>query len=179
MSADQPGFGQLGGAPALRRAVRQLYAGSPLYLEDSEDWLGPAWGAVLKNIYAQAFGIADGLKLGDNVRGYLAVKAVNEMRALLADLGANSDTALRLAGLGDLITTGTSPDSHHHQLGIDMAIGKRDALTGEGIHTLNVLRDHPRFDAKRYPLYLLVEQCANETGDIKERFSRLFELSRP
>ena len=170
MSAGRPGFGQLGGTPAVRTIARHLYAGSTLHLEDTDDWRGPAWGAVLKNIYAQAFGMADGLGLGDNLRGYLAVAAMNEMRALLAELGADPDTAVRLAGLGDLITTATSAGSHHHQLGLDIARGKRDALTGEGIHTLAVLRAHPRFDPQRYPLYRLVDECVREGGDIAARF---------
>lgn len=170
MSAGRAGFGQLGGSPAVRQIVRQLYAGSVLTLKDTDDWRGPAWGGVLKNIYALAFGMADGLKLGDNVRGYLAVAALHEMRALLAELGADPETALGLAGLGDLITTGTSPNSHHHQLGIDLALGKRDALTSEGTHTLAVLRAHPRFDPARYPLYRLVDECVREGGDINARF---------
>lgn len=170
MSAGRPGFGQLGGTPAVREIARNLYAGSALHLEDTDDWRGPAWGAVLKNIYAQAFGMADGLGLGDNMRGYLAVAAMNEMRALLAELGADPDTASKLAGLGDLITTATSENSHHHQLGIDIAQGRRDALTGEGIHTLAVLRAHPRFDSSRYPLYRLVDECVREGGDIAARF---------
>jgi len=174
MNAGRPGFGQLGGSPDVRTVVRQLFAGSGLFLADTDDWLGPAWGAVLKNIYALAFGMADGLKLGDNVRGYLAVTALNEMRTLLADLGANPETALRLAGLGDLITTGTSADSHHHQLGIEMAQGKRDTLKGEGVHTLAVLREHPRFVPDRYPLFRLVDECVREGGDIAGRFQTLF-----
>ncbi len=170
MSAGRAGFGQLGGSPAVREIVRRLYAGSVLSLKETDDWRGPAWGSVLKNIYAQAFGMADGLKLGDNVRGFLAVMATNEMRAVLAELGADPETALGLAGLGDLITTGTSPNSHHHQLGIDLARGKRDALTGEGIHALAVLRAHPRFDPARYPLYRLVDECVREGGDVAARF---------
>ncbi len=170
MSAGRAGFGQLGGSPAVRKVARQLYAGSVLTLKETDDWRGPAWGSVLKNIYAQAFGMADGLKLGDNVRGYLAVMAMDEMRALLAELGADPETAMGLAGLGDLITTGTSANSHHHQLGIDLARGKRDALTGEGIHTLAVLHTHPRFDPARYPLYRLVDECVRGGGDIHARF---------
>ncbi|MEK6550815.1 MAG: hypothetical protein AABZ50_04160 [Pseudomonadota bacterium] len=177
MGAGRPGFGQLGGTPAVREIVRSLYEGSALHLEDTDDWRGPAWGAVLKNIYAQAFGMADGLGLGDNVRGYLAVAAMNEMRALLAELGADPDTASRLAGLGDLITTATSAGSHHHQLGIDIARGQRDALTGEGIHTLAVLRAHPRFNPEQYPLYRLVDESARDGGDIRERFLALFRVA--
>lgn len=173
MSAGHPGFGQLGGTPAVREIARRVYAGSALHLEDTDDWRGPAWGAVLKNIYAQAFGMADGLGLGDNMRGYLAVAAMHEMRALLAELGADPDTAARLAGLGDLITTATSVNSHHHQIGIELARGKRDALAGEGIHTLSVLRAHPRFDPARYPLYQLVDECVREGGDIRKRFLTL------
>jgi glycerol-3-phosphate dehydrogenase (NAD(P)+) len=179
MSAGLPGFGQLGGAETVRKVARQLYAGSALHLEDTDDWRGPAWGAVLKNIYAMAFGMADGLSLGDNVRGYLAVTAVGEMRAQLGELGADPGTAWKLAGLGDLITTGTSADSHHHQLGMDLARGKRDALAGEGIHTLAVLRDHPRFDPARYPLYRLVETAVRGGGDVAGRFHALFGGNAP
>ena len=94
------------GSPSVRKIARELYEGSALHLEDTDDWRGPAWGAVLKNIYAQAFGMADGLGLGDNVRGYLAVAAMNEMRALLAETRRRPRHGL---------TAGGARRSHHHR----------------------------------------------------------------
>ena len=49
-------------------------------------------------------------------RAWLSGRRRHERDApLLAELGADPDTASRLAGLGDLITTATSAGSHHHQ----------------------------------------------------------------
>ncbi|AEJ01683.1 NAD-dependent glycerol-3-phosphate dehydrogenase domain protein [Nitrosomonas sp. Is79A3] len=57
------------------------------------------------------------LKLGDNVRGYLAVVALQELSQIVLTLGGQADSPYHLAGLGDLITTATSESSHHHELG--------------------------------------------------------------
>lgn len=88
--------------------MQALFAGTPLYLEHSTDIEGLSWSAVLKNVYAILFGVADELGLGDNMRGYLAVACAAELGQIVSHLGGSAKTALRLTGLGDLVTTATS-----------------------------------------------------------------------
>jgi glycerol-3-phosphate dehydrogenase (NAD(P)+) len=141
--------------PGAYERARGLFAGVPLALHAGNDVFGASWCAVLKNAYAILFGVADGLELGDNLRGYLAVGTVREIETIVTALGGAAATPWSLAGLGDLITTATSPGSHHHGLGRAIARGEPAALAGEGVHTLHTLHARRPFDLAPYPLLRL------------------------
>lgn len=155
----RPAFAQAGTETAeTYRRVRELFAGTQLYLEHTTDIAGISWSAVLKNVYAILFGAADEMDLGDNTRGYLAVTAVAELERIVTGLGGLSETPRRLAGLGDLITTATSAGSHHHEVGRRLARGQTETLTGEGVHTLKTIHARGLFDTRQYPLFDLIGQ---------------------
>jgi glycerol-3-phosphate dehydrogenase (NAD(P)+) len=159
--AGRPAFAQCGvDEPVTYQRVAALYRGTALRLEASQDIAGLSWSAILKNVYAIAFGMADELGLGDNVRGFLAVTALQEIAGIAEKLGGDAATPYRLAGLGDLITTATSAGSHHHELGRLIARGEKESLRGEGVHTLAMLRTTRRFDPSLFPLYRLIDCCA-------------------
>lgn len=172
--AQRPAFAECGSleSSAYPR-VAELFAGSSLRLQTAHDLHGLSWSGMLKNVYAIAFGMADELALGDNVRGFLAVTALNELAQIVRLLGGSTQTAYRLAGLGDLITTATSTSSHHHELGRQLARNERRTLGGEGINTLTTLRAHPRFDIAPFPLFRLVEDCVREPQDVLARITGL------
>jgi len=172
LSVGRPGFAQLG----MQRAayfsrVVQLFAGGPLYLEASTDIIGSAWSCVLKNVYAILVGAADALMLGNNVRGYLMMTAIEEMRRIVTSLGGSATTCLQLPGLGDLVATATSPDSHHHALGGQLARGETEYLSGEGIHTLEMVGKQGLFDRHDYPLFNLVYTIVTDPVDIESRIT--------
>jgi glycerol-3-phosphate dehydrogenase (NAD(P)+) len=168
--AGRAAYAQCGAASDdAHQRLLALYQGSALRLEPSTDVIGLSWSAILKNVYAIAFGLADELKLGDNVRGFLTVHAVHELDVIVRALGGAPATPFHLAGLGDLITTATSSGSHHHDLGRRLARGER-GLAGEGIHTLGVLRDRPRFDTARYPLLRAIDGCVQDPATAGARF---------
>jgi glycerol-3-phosphate dehydrogenase (NAD(P)+) len=105
-------------------------------------------GGALKNIYAIACGIADGLESGENTIGMIMTRGLGEMGRLATELGANPQTFLGLAGVGDLITTCASPLSRNHQFG--KLIGKgytveqakeKIGQTIEGLKTLKVVKN--------------------------------------
>ena len=50
-----------------------------------------ALAGVLKNIYAVALGVADGLDLSGNEKGWIAARAIREMREIAGALGADPD----------------------------------------------------------------------------------------
>jgi len=178
--AGKPAFAQCGAAAApVAQRVAELFAGSALAVEPGRDITGLSWSAILKNVYALAFGMADALDLGDNVRGYLAVTALREMSAVVRLFGGHAETPYQLAGLGDLITTATSRGSHHHELGGKIARADRRALTGEGIHTLAMLRAHPRFEAAHFPLFSFIEDCVREPLDVPTRMSKFLKTAHP
>jgi glycerol-3-phosphate dehydrogenase (NAD(P)+) len=154
--AGRPAFAEFASRPpgAFGRA-HSLFAGVPLALHSSSDVFGASWCAVLKNAYAILFGVADGLGLGDNMRGYLAVGAVREIEAIVTTVGGSAVTPWSLAGLGDLITTATSPGSHHHALGHKLARGEPVAVEGEGVHSLKTIHTRRPFQLEPYPLLRL------------------------
>lgn len=171
--AGKPAFADVGTSGAEDfQFLHDLFAGSGLYLRPCADPLGLSWCAILKNVYAILFGIADALALGDNLRGYLAVAAVDEIAAISRLLGGRPETAVRLAGLGDLITTATSAGSHHHALGGLLVRGVRDLIKGEGIHTLETVRTRGLFDYTPYPLFSLIAQAVHDPSDIRRQLER-------
>ena len=113
--------------------------------------------------------MADELKLGDNVRGYLAVAALKELDAIVMHMGGHAGTAYALAGLGDLITTATSGDSHHHELGRRLARGETDDISGEGVHTLKMVEQFKLLPVQDYPLFRLVTELLQAPATIGER----------
>lgn len=144
-----------------------LFRGSHLHVEPSPDRVGIAWSAVLKNVYAILFGVADELQLGDNMRGHLAVGALREIGTIMTHVGGQATTPYQLAGLGDLITTATSAGSHHHALGRLLVRGQREAVHGEGIHTLQILRSAPWFTSATLPLLHVVDLCVRDPDGIR------------
>ncbi len=150
--------------------VRGLYQGTRLHIRHSTDIAGISWSAILKNVYAIAFGMADELGLGDNMRGFLTVTALAELNAIVRRMGGTADAAQSLAGLGDLVTTATSPGSHHHELGRKLARGDTQAIRGEGIHTLETVSRYRLFDTAPYPLYGLIDDTVKAPLNVARSF---------
>ena len=114
---------------------------------ENDDPYGVEMGGALKNIYAIACGIADGLDSGENTVGMIMTRGLGEMGRLASELGANPQTFLGLAGVGDLITTCASPLSRNHQFGKLIGKGmsvddakKQIGQTIEGLKTLKVVK---------------------------------------
>jgi len=82
------------------------------------------------------------LGLGDNAKAALLTRGLAEMMRLGVALGARRDTFAGLAGIGDLITTCTSPYGRNRSVGIQIARGRtlREVVGGmemvaEGVRT--------------------------------------------
>ncbi len=71
----------------------------------SSDVRGTELGGSLKNIYAIASGLCDGLALGDNAKAALLTRSLNEMVQLGEKLGGMRLTFHGLSGFGDLVAT--------------------------------------------------------------------------
>ncbi|MBI3396566.1 MAG: 1-acyl-sn-glycerol-3-phosphate acyltransferase, partial [Spirochaetia bacterium] len=98
--------------------VKSLVAGDTVHVRETQDRLGVELGGVLKNPVAIACGIADGLPhAGTNVQGILVMQGFREMTRLAVSLGAKRATLHGDAGLADLVTTCTSPNSRNRAYG--------------------------------------------------------------
>ncbi len=163
-------FGQLGCSDIdTYNRVHELYRGTRLYTEHSADVIGISWSVILKNVYAMVFGMADELQLGDNMRGYLSVAALRELDQIAREMGGQAGSPYHLAGLGDLITTATSEDSHHHELGRKLARGETQNIGGEGIHTLEMVNQHQLFNIENYPLFHLIHAIVGDSRDVGKK----------
>lgn len=88
----------------------------------SRDVVGVELGGSLKNIYAIAAGICDGMRLGANARASLLTRALAEMSRIITSFGGDVGTVRGLSGMGDLIATATADWSRNRAFGIE--IGK-------------------------------------------------------
>ncbi|MDI6757294.1 MAG: NAD(P)H-dependent glycerol-3-phosphate dehydrogenase [Endomicrobiia bacterium] len=83
----------------------------------NSDVAGCETAGALKNIYAIAAGIADGLNLGDNAKAALVTRSLSEMSRAGVAMGGKRETFAGLAGVGDLIVTCYSLHSRNRRLG--------------------------------------------------------------
>jgi len=89
----------------------------------SDDIIGVELGGALKNVLAIAAGITDGLGFGANTRAALITRGLAELMRLGEVLGAQKETLMGLAGLGDLLLTCTDDQSRNRQMGLRLAQG--------------------------------------------------------
>ena len=87
------------------------------------DFLGVEVGGAVKNVIAIATGIADGVGFGANTRVALITRGLAEMMRLGVKLGAQRETFMGLAGLGDLVLTCTDDQSRNRRYGVALGRG--------------------------------------------------------
>lgn len=102
-------------------------------IEPTDDEVGVELCAPMKNVYAIALGLADGLEAATgfphhNLKAATFSQAVREMSLLSTELGADPATAYGLAGVGDLEVTGLSGRNKVYGLRIGRGEPARDAL---------------------------------------------------
>ncbi len=106
---------------ALAERVQSLFASDAFRVYTSPDPLGVEIAVALKNVIAIAAGIATGLELGRNAMGALVTRGLAEIMRLGVRCGAQPQTFLGLAGIGDLVITCTSTLSRNYRVGIGLA----------------------------------------------------------
>ncbi len=89
----------------------------------SNDPTGVELGGALKNVFAIAAGVVDGIKLGDNSKAALITRSIAEMSRLGKALGGNPETFSGLSGIGDLIVTCFSKHSRNRLVGEKLGAG--------------------------------------------------------
>ncbi|MBA3850469.1 MAG: glycerol-3-phosphate dehydrogenase [Opitutus sp.] len=104
--------------------VQAAMSGPTLRIYTSDDLPGAEYGACLKNIYAIAAGLCDGLRLGDNAKAALLTRALTEMVRVGEALGAKKETFYGLSGFGDLVATCHGPWSRNREFGQRIGEGR-------------------------------------------------------
>ena len=87
------------------------------------DVVGVELAGASKNVVAIAAGVLAGSGLGDNGISAMMTRGLGEMARLGLAYGANLQTYLGLAGVGDLMVTCHSPHSRNHRAGRLLAQG--------------------------------------------------------
>ena len=98
-------------------ALQSAISGPTLRIYTSGDIAGVEFGGCLKNIYAIAAGLCDGLRLGDNARAAMLTRALAEMVRVGTALGARAETFYGLSGFGDLVATCHGAWSRNREFG--------------------------------------------------------------
>jgi glycerol-3-phosphate dehydrogenase (NAD(P)+) len=127
--------------------VQSVLSGPYFRVYSNHDVYGVELGGVLKNVYAIATGLITALNMGDNTMGMLITRALAEMSRFAAKMGADPLTFLGLSGVGDLVTTCTSPLSRNFRVGrmlgeglsLDAAMAQIGEVA-EGVNTIRIVK---------------------------------------
>jgi len=104
----------------------QNVLGSPRFrIYTSLDVVSIELGGALKNVFAVAAGISDGLGLGDNAKAALVTRSLAELVRLGVAMGGTANVFYGLSGAGDLILTCYSDHSRNHGVGERLGRGER------------------------------------------------------
>lgn len=135
---------------------------------------------ALKNVYAIACGLADGLGFGANTRAKFIVLALEEIYLLIAELGYKLDPNCTPGTLGDLILTSTSFESRNYTFGALLAkYDKDEALkkvnsTVEGLNTALSIPYFTKETGLKLPLASLVYNVitSDDPKGVEEKFDQ-------
>jgi glycerol-3-phosphate dehydrogenase (NAD(P)+) len=130
-------------------------------------------GGALKNVFAVAAGISDGLGLGDNSKAALVTRSLAELVRLGVAMGGTAEAFYGLSGAGDLIVTCYSERSRNHTLG--KRLGRGESITQ--------ITQSMRMVAEGIPTARSAFDCARQlnvdTPIIDQVYAVLYEQKRP
>jgi len=155
-------------------ASLQGVLGSPRFrIYTSRDVVSVELGGALKNVFAIAAGISDGLGLGDNSKAALVTRSLAELVRLGEAMGGTANGFYGLSGAGDLILTCYSERSRNH------TIGKR---LGRGEPLAQIMASM-KMVAEGIPTARSAWECARrlkiDTPIIDEVYSVLYNQKKP
>lgn len=170
------GFVVAGRDQATLVRVKKLLETEHVKCATSLDLLGVGLASALKNPYAIALGMCDGLKYPTNAKAMLLTIAIEEMEMLIVKAGGKLETASGLAGLGDLIVTGMSPHGRNRTYG-ERLVGAKSKQpsdlglgTVEGIAATKLALQLARKVKAPTPLLVSIDQCLARRDTFEQPF---------
>ncbi len=128
--------------PDAATRLQCLFNAGALRAYTSDDVTGIELGGALKNIFAIAAGVSDGLGFGDNAKAALVTRSLAELVRLGVRMGGRRETFHGLSGIGDLMVTCFSRHSRNRLVGERLGRGERLAevvgsmsMVAEGVPT--------------------------------------------
>jgi glycerol-3-phosphate dehydrogenase (NAD(P)+) len=128
---------------------RNLFMNHYFRVYTQNDVVGVEIGAALKNVFAVAAGIIDGLKYGDNTKAAVVSRGLREFVKIGILLGGKEQTFYGLSGLGDLMVTCFSKHSRNRAVG--QAVGEGIPL-GEAQNRLGMIAEGVKNTVSAYEL---------------------------
>jgi glycerol-3-phosphate dehydrogenase (NAD(P)+) len=132
---------------AAARAVQNDLSFENLRIYTNSDVVGTEIGGSVKNVMAIAAGMTTGLGFGSNSVAALITRGLAEITRLARREGAQIETLMGLAGLGDLVLTCTGALSRNRFVGEQLGKGKTLAEitadmteVAEGINTARAVK---------------------------------------
>lgn len=165
------------------KELAQSISGANFRAYTSPDVVGVEIGGATKNVMAIGAGLSDGLGFGANTRIALITRGLVEMTRLGVALGAQRETFMGLAGLGDLVLTCTDNQSRNRRFGLALAAGEGVAAAQktigqvvEGVLAARAVRDVAKRANVEMPiceqLYRVVHEDVAPKVAVKELMSR-------
>ncbi len=111
-------------AQFVRDLQEKIHCSKTFRVYANSDFIGMQLGGAVKNVIAIGAGMADGIGFGANARTALITRGLAEMSRLGAALGAQPETFMGMAGLGDLVLTCTDNQSRNRRFGLALGQGK-------------------------------------------------------
>ena len=132
---------------AAARTVQNDFSFENLRIYTNTDVIGTELGGSVKNVMAIAAGMTAGLGFGANSVSALITRGLAEITRLARREGAQVETLMGLAGLGDLVLTCTGSLSRNRFVGEELGKGRTlDEITAgmnevaEGINTARAVK---------------------------------------
>lgn len=111
-------------AQFVRDLQEKIHYSKTFRVYANSDFIGMQLGGAVKNVIAIGAGMSDGIGFGANARTALITRGLAEMSRLGAALGAQPETFMGMAGLGDLVLTCTDNQSRNRRFGLALGQGK-------------------------------------------------------
>ncbi len=150
----------------------------------SSDIVGVEVGGAVKNVLAVGAGLSDGLGFGANARMALITRGLHELVRLGVAVGAQRETFMGLAGLGDLVLTCTDNQSRNRRFGLLLASGITPAQAlhdigqvVEGYQAAQALHGVLARVSVEMPICSAIYRVLYEQGDVTDVMRGL--MSRP
>lgn len=181
LALDLPAAATLAGADVLQTTHMAHQLCTSLYrLYPSIDIIGVNLAGAIKNIYAIAAGISEGLNLGNNAKAALITRALAETKRLGVAMGASPETFLGLSGVGDLLLSCGSHLSRNMSLGLELAQGKslqqilnERHTIAEGVFTVKAILPLIKKYQIRMPIALAVFEVLYNNASLEKAMTLL------
>jgi glycerol-3-phosphate dehydrogenase (NAD(P)+) len=154
-------------------SLQALLGSSRFRIYTSQDVVSIELGGALKNVFALAAGISDGLGLGGNSKAALVTRSLAELVRLGVAMGGTANAFYGLSGAGDLILTCYSERSRNHTVGKRLGRGEPLAQITASMKTV----------AEGIPTTRSAWECARRlsiaTPIIDQVYAVLYEQKKP